>query len=100
MGYPKWQLGIGNFCQRFLLLELAPRHQSRLFLGNALKQLTRRLITWILRYQFAHHAQLQQGLFKGVDAGFGGEQGVEVFGQALPVGSEVGRVAGKGQAVE
>ncbi|MNP62316.1 hypothetical protein D3C76_1575830 [compost metagenome] len=83
-----------------MLFEFPFRHQPRLFLSNPLKQLTGRLIADVLRHQFAHHGQLQQGLFEGVDAGFGGEQGVEVFGQALPVGSEVGRVAGKGQAVE
>ncbi|MNR15240.1 hypothetical protein D3C85_1317620 [compost metagenome] len=39
-------------------------------------------------------------MLEGVDAGFGGEQGVEVLGQALPAGGEVVGVAGLGQAVE
>ena len=65
-----------------------------------LEQAFCRVITGILRHQFAHHGQLQQGLLEGVDAGFGGEQGMEVFGQALPVGGEFGGVAGLGQAVE
>ncbi|MCY1357916.1 hypothetical protein D9M69_444280 [compost metagenome] len=51
-------------------------------------------------HQFAHHGQLQQGLLEGVDAGFGGEQGMEVLGQALPTRGKICGVGGLGQAVE
>ncbi|MCD1609929.1 hypothetical protein K7H17_18935 [Pseudomonas kunmingensis] len=39
-------------------------------------------------------------MLEGVDAGFGGEQGVEVLGQALPAGGEVLGIGGLSQAVE
>ncbi|MNY45333.1 hypothetical protein D3C86_1804260 [compost metagenome] len=43
---------------------------------------------------------MQQGLFEGVDAWLGGEKGVEVFSQELPIGGEVDGITGLGQAVE
>jgi hypothetical protein len=36
-----------------------------------------------LRDEFANYRQLQQGLLEGVDAGFGGEQDIEMDGDAL-----------------
>jgi len=68
--------------------------------GYALKQFTGWLIIGVLRHQLAHHGQLQQGLFEGVDAGFGCEQGVEVLGQALPAGGKVSGIGGLSQAAE
>ncbi|MNY82129.1 hypothetical protein D3C86_2240590 [compost metagenome] len=59
--------------QWLLLFNLTLSHQLRLLIGNPLKDITGRLIAGILRYQFAHHGQFQQGLLEGVDAGFGGE---------------------------
>ncbi|WP_446644058.1 hypothetical protein ACSAMZ_13760 [Xanthomonas citri pv. bilvae] len=53
-----------------------------------------------MRHQLAHHRQLQQGLLEGVDAGFGGEQGVEVLGQALPALCKVIGIAGLGQTAQ
>jgi hypothetical protein len=53
-----------------------------------------------LRHQLAHDGELEDGLLEGVEAGFGGEQGVEVFGEALPVGGEVGGVGALGERAE
>jgi len=39
-------------------------------------------------------------LFEGVEAGFGGEERVEVFGKALPVGGEFGGVGALGERAE
>ncbi|MDT4853400.1 hypothetical protein FQZ97_876650 [compost metagenome] len=83
-----------------MLFELSIAHQSLLPVLDALEQFTCRFIIRILRYQLAHHGQLQQGLLEGVDAGFGGEQGMEVFGQALPALRKVLGIAGLGQAVQ
>ena len=39
-------------------------------------------------------------MLEGVEAGFGGEEGVEVFGEALPVCREVGGVGALGERAE
>ena len=45
-------------------------------------------VVGVLGDEFAHDGELKDGLFELVDAVFGGEQGVEVFGNALPRSSK------------
>ncbi|MNG05207.1 hypothetical protein D3C87_1688100 [compost metagenome] len=71
-----------------------------LFRLDTFVQIFSRLIVGILRHQFTHHGQLQQIFFEGVDARFGDEQCMKVFGQALPVSGEVFGVTGLCQALE
>ena len=54
----------------------------------------------ILLHQFPHDGELEDGLFELVDAGFGGEEDVEVGGDALPGLVELTAVTGGGQGVE
>ncbi len=43
---------------------------------------------------------MQHGLLERIDAGFGGEQGLEVFGEALPVGGQIGGVGALGERAD
>ena len=59
--------------------------EPRLFLGDFFQQYAGRFIVGVLsNTEFAHGAELKDGLFELVDALFGGEQGIEVVGHALP----------------
>ncbi|CNU51850.1 Uncharacterised protein [Salmonella enterica subsp. enterica serovar Bovismorbificans] len=59
----KWFFLITNRWQRFLLFHFPVFHQLCFFLRNTFEQFRGRFIVRILRYQFAHHRQLQNGLF-------------------------------------
>ena len=54
----------------------------------------------VLDHQLAHNGKLKDGLFELVYAGFGGEQGVEVVGDALPGLGKISLVRCLGQGGE
>lgn len=59
-----------------------------------------RHVVWVLGDEVAHDGELEDGLFELVDAVFGGEQGVEVFGDTLPGLLEAGVDGGVGEGAE
>ena len=100
VGHPQRRSSSTHRRQRLRLLATSFRLQPRLFPRNPLEQFARRFVVRVLRHQLAHDGELEDGLLEGVEAGFGGEQGVEVFGEALPVGGEFGGVGALGERAE
>ncbi len=66
-------------CGSAVVLNLPPPTMI-LLCRNPLEQFAGRFVVGVLRHQLAHDRELEDGLLEGVEAGFGGEQGVEVFG--------------------
>ena len=81
-------------------LDPARLQKLRLLCGNPLEQHSSRLILGVLRNELAHHGQLKDSLFELVDALFGGEEGVEMLGDALPAAIELGVVGSDGERVQ
>ncbi len=71
-----------NFRQWFSFL-IFPSLINRAFSSAIFSRVRWLVRRWGLGDKFAHDGELEDGLFELVDAVFGGEQGVEVFGNAL-----------------
>lgn len=65
-----------------------------------LRSSTGGFVLGILGDELAHHGELQDGLLELVNALFGGEEGVEVLGDALPAAGELRVVDSAGQRVQ
>ena len=83
-----------------MLFDLAVFHQFNFFGGHFFEEFGGRSVVRVLRDEFAHNGELQDGLFELVDAPFGGEEGIEVFGDSCPGDGEAIALAGRGQCVE
>ena len=67
-----------------MFFDFAFFNQPCFFFGDFFQQYAGGFVVGVLGDEFAHDGELEDGLFELVDAVFGGEQGVEMVGDALP----------------